>query len=64
MLKQQFNGENLDVGHYTYLLLVEPFYCVVVVINNTRCKRIQSLIQNHMRHVRDICAVSLLGSRE
>ena len=35
-------------------------YTTSVDINNTRCKRIQSLIQNHM----PMCAVILLESRE
>ena len=37
-------------------------YTVSVDIKNTRCKRIQSLIQKHMRHVRSECAGQL--SRE
>ena len=35
-------------------------YTTSVDINNTCCKRLQSLIQNHM----PMCAVSLLESRE
>ena len=31
-------------------------YTTSVDINNKRCKRIQSLIQNHMRHVRSECS--------
>ena len=36
-------------------------YTTSVDINNTRYKRIQSVIQNHMRHK---CALSLLESGE